>query len=165
MQVNEIEFPLYSLFPCQKRKKIIICQRGKKTPSQTTHYVCLWKTAKRGTCRTIKIMFFLFHWAAIQNRQSRAPVTAARLLVVESCFLYLCLRQVWSICTQDKNIGQFSSLLVLNTVKSNSGKMHDSFWRGNIFLVLNAQGSQIYSADAQKAKYLFFVITAYKMNC
>lgn len=170
-KLMKLNFPFIPSFLAKKEKKNIICQRGKKKP-QPNYSLCLplENFAKRGTCRTIQIMFFLFHRAAIQNRQSRAPVTTARLLVVESCFLYfcllcLCLRQVWSIYTRDKYIGQFSSLLVLNTVKSNSGKMHDSFWRGNTFLVLNAQGFQIYSAEAQKGRYLFFLITTYKMNC
>lgn len=92
-------------------------------------------------------------------------------LVLESRFVYFCLlclylRQVWSISARDKNISQFSSLFNTEHWQVQLWKnAHDSFWRRNIFLVLDAQGSQIYAAEASitQINSLFFVIIAYKL--
>lgn len=107
----------------------------------------------------------------IEQNSTREPFTAAMLLVSESRFVYFCLlclylRQVWSISARDKNTSQFSSLFNTEHWQVQLWKnAHDSFWRRNIFLVLDAQGSQIYSAEATitQINCLFFVIATYKL--
>lgn len=103
---------------------------------QPKHYICIWKTAKQITCRTIKTMFFSFN----------GTFTAMTFSVLKSCFAYfhllcLCLRQVWSIAAGDKKYRPvFLTVCAEHWQVQLWKNAHGiSFWRGIIFLVLKTQ--------------------------